>query len=750
MKQKIIFAFVGLLFLVISISFNKKKSPSADGLSTWTHYAGSPEQSKFFNTSQITKDNVNQMEVAWVYESDEAMPNYFSPIVVDTVMYVMAKNSSLVAINARTGKEIWIHTGLQGLTRRGINYWESKNKKDKRLIFTLNNTLQAIDAVTGKTVTSFGKNGYVDLREGLDREPTSIRRMQSMMPGVIYNDLVILGSAPGENYFSPPGHVRAYSVVTGKMKWVFHTIPHPGEYGYETWPKDAYKYVGGANVWGEISVDTQRGIAYLPVGSPTFDFYGADRIGSNLFGNCLVALDAKTGKRLWHFQTVHHDLWDVDLTSAPQLITVNRNGKKIDAVAIATKNGLVFVFDRVTGVPVFPIEEMPFPPSDMPGEEAWPTQPIPSLPSFTRHKVTKETINPFFSDEEKETWHKRIDAAKSGLYIPPSDKYELIAVPGALAGVNFGQSASDPRNGMLYLLTQEYPSIYKLERIKSATELMTAADVDKAKTLYTTTCQSCHGADMKGAGIAPSIVNAGQRIAFADFKTLLNNGRGQMPGFVHVDEELTKAIYQYLGGNPNARAFGGFGRGNQATQIEGPVVASGGAKVIPDEKQAPAMTDYPDGVPHPKDRYTTDYGTYWANLMSPVWSKVIAYDLNTGTIKWEQPIGEDANSMNLGHKGLGAPAGVQRKGMVITSSGIVFCTAKGGKLYAFDSQTGKPLWETTLSNETNAQPSMYQINGKEYLVVNATGSFARDSFDHSKKPGALPKGYVVYALPSKK
>src|SRR5690606_19492981 len=265
----------------------------------------------------------------------------------------------------------------RGLTRKGINYWESEDKQDKRLVFTLNNSIQQIDAVTGKSVMSFGDNGYVDIREGLDRDPTTIRRAQAMMPGVIVGNILVLGSAPGEGYFSAPGYVRGYNIVTGKLEWTFHTIPHPGEFGYETWPKDAYKYVGGVNVWSEMSADTERGIVYLPLGSPTFDYYGGDRIGQNLFGNSLVAVDVKTGKRLWHYQTVHHDLWDYDLSPAPQLITINKDGKQIDAVAAATKHGYVFVFDRVTGEPIFPIEEKPFPASDVPGEQAWPTQPIP-------------------------------------------------------------------------------------------------------------------------------------------------------------------------------------------------------------------------------------------------------------------------------------------------------------------------------------------------------------------------------------
>lgn len=686
-----------------------------------------------------------------MYPTMDSSFNFFSPIVVDTIMYVMAKNSSLVAVNAQTGKEIWIHANLQGLTRRGINYWESKDRRDRRLLFTLNNTLQALDAMTGKPIPTFGTNGYVDMREGLDRNPTSIRRMQSMMPGVVFEDLLLMGSAPGEGYFSPPGYVRAYNVVTGKLAWTFHTIPRPGEFGYNTWPKNAYKYVGGVNVWSEISVDEKRGIAYLPIGSPTYDFYGADRLGSNLFGNCLVALNARTGKRIWHFQTVHHDLWDYDLASAPQLLTVKHGGKSVDAVAVATKHGFLFVFDRVTGKPLFPIEEKPFPASKMPGEKAWPTQPIPTkVPSFTRHAVTKDMVNPFLSEEEKQKWYKRIDAAKSGLFVPPSDKYETIMLPGALGGVNFGNTAAYPSKGLMYILTQEYPSVYKLERIKTAEELMSKDEVQKAKTLLATTCRSCHGDNLTGRGIAPSIVNAGQQMNLEEFKTLLAVGRGQMPGFAHIDEQRVIAVHRYLGGSPVARPGFGPRRGPTNKLPEGPVVASGGAPVTPDAKPASPMLDYPAGVPHPTNRYTTDYGTAWPNLLGPTWAWVIAYDLNTGTIKWKQPLGEDSAAVGRGDKTAGAVNGSQRKGIIVTSTGILFCTGKGGKLYAYDAENGKPLWETTLSHESNAQPIMYELNGKQYLVVNASNTFSRDSYNHSKKPGALPRGYVVYALPDTK
>ncbi|HTF30937.1 MAG TPA: PQQ-binding-like beta-propeller repeat protein, partial [Flavitalea sp.] len=375
---------------------------------TWTQYGGGADQSKYVELKQISKENVNQLEVAWVYPTKDNVSSYrFNPIIVDNVMYVLAKNNSLVALDVNTGKEIWIHANLNPASKRGINYWESKDRKSRRLLFCLNNTLQAIDANTGKSILSFGNNGSVNLREELGRDPATIARATSSSPGHVFEDLILLGSSPGEAWFSSPGHLRAYNVITGKLAWVFHTIPWPGEYGYETWPKDAYKYVGGVNTWGEITVDEQRGIAYFPLGSPTYDYYGGDREGNGLFGNSLLALDARTGKRLWHFQTVHHDLWDFDVAAAPQLITVTKNDKKTDAVAIATKQGFLFAFDRVTGEPLWPIEERPVTASEMPGEKSWPTQPFPTvLPPFSRQTITVDDINPYLKPEEKKQWMK--------------------------------------------------------------------------------------------------------------------------------------------------------------------------------------------------------------------------------------------------------------------------------------------------------------------------------------------------------
>ncbi|UZD24086.1 PQQ-binding-like beta-propeller repeat protein [Algoriphagus halophytocola] len=746
MKSQKTLSLLTSISLALLLGTNFSCSPDEESEhNTWSHYGGSPDQSKYFEAEQITKENVKQLEIAWNYPTEDNSFSSFSPIIVDTIMYVYGKNNSLIALNAETGREIWIHTDLRGLSRRGINYWESPDKSDKRLVFTLNNSLQEIDALTGQSITDFGTGGYVDLRVGLDRDPTSIRRMQSMMPGVIFGDLVIVGSAPGESFFSPPGYVRAYNVLTGKLEWTFHTIPQPGEFGYDTWPKDAYKYVGAVNVWSEMTVDEERGIVFLPVGSPTYDFYGADREGAGLFGNSLVALDAKTGKRIWHYQTVHHDLWDYDLASAPQLLTINKDGKEIDVVAVATKHGFVFVFDRDTGEPVFPIEERPFPKSEMPGEKSWATQPIPAvIPDFTRHEVTKETLNPYFSDEVKEQWYQRLDTAKSGLYIPPSDKYETITMPGALGGASYGNTGTNPEKGIMYIMAQDYASIYKLSKVVPVEPVLSDDEKNKISTLYEGSCQTCHGEGMKGSGAGPSLINVGSRYSYDEFKTLLSEGRGRMPAFVHIEEATILAMHRYLGGSPSR--FRGMMNASEAPEITGPVVASGGAKIPEDTTRAAPLEDYPADVVHPEDRYTTSYGTEWQALTAPPWASIFAYDLNNGTVKWRQPIGLDS-AFSKGDKTTGAPSGTIRKGMVITSTDIVFATGKGGIVYAFDADNGKILWETTLDNESTGQPGMYVVNGKQYLVINASNRFDPSSYDFSKRPGALPKGYVVYSLP---
>ena len=428
---------------------------AADGpnFTTWDGNGGGADHSQYSSLRQINKNNVKQLQVAWMYESGNNPT--FNPVVVDGTMYVGAQNA-IVALDAATGKEIWKHQG--GGAARGITYWESKDRQDRRLLFANAGALTAIDARTGETVMSFGDNGRTDLKNGLDRE---ISRVSSSDPGEVFENTIFMSLMPanqGDDYLATPGDVHAYDVITGRLKWVFHSVPHPGEFGYETWPPEAWKTSGGVHNWNEMTVDQKRGIVFIPFGTARYDFYGPDRHGQDLFGNSIVALDARTGKRLWHFQTVHHDLWDYDLPAAPKLLTVKHDGKNVDVVAQPTKQGFLFVFERETGKPLWPIEERPVPKSDVPGEEAWPTQPFPTKPpAFARQSFTEKDINPYISDEEKAQVREELQTWRNeGLFTPPSLK-GTVEIPGNNGGANWGSSGVDPTKGMIYIASKELP-----------------------------------------------------------------------------------------------------------------------------------------------------------------------------------------------------------------------------------------------------------------------------------------------------
>jgi len=457
-------AFALLVVLAIASPFGQS-APASRPYTTWRDYGGASDSMQYSALTQINKTNVATLEQAWFFPVPDKGGNLgFNPIVVDGVMYLMGPQGSIVAVEAATGKQIWLHrvegAGTGGRATRGINYWESSDRSDRRLIFGAGGSLREIDAHSGSPITSFGDNGRVDMRVG----PIRPLGGPSATPGRVFENLFLTGSQTGEGYGSTPGDLRAYDIVTGKLAWTFHTIPYPGEFGYDTWPESAWKWAGGVNTWGEISIDEKRGIAYFPLGSPTHDMFGGDRKGANLFGNCLLALDARTGKRLWHFQTVHHDLWDYDLTTAPKLLTVRHNGAMVDIVAQATKFGLLYVFNRVTGEPLWPIEERPVPKSDVPGEESYPTQPFPTKPPpFARLKLDITDINPHLDDQERERLRGILKNARNeGLFTPQSLTHDQISIPGELGGSNWGGAAADPTTGMLYVRTADQPGIHKL------------------------------------------------------------------------------------------------------------------------------------------------------------------------------------------------------------------------------------------------------------------------------------------------
>jgi glucose dehydrogenase len=446
---------------------------AAQSHTTWSDYAGGADSAQYSALDQINRANVSKLKAAWSYSIGDGRKYSFNPIVVDGLMYVLARNNSIVALDAATGREAWAYTPdppANIITSRGINYWESADRADRRLLFAANHALRAIDARTGKLIQSFGNGGSVDLKEGLGRDPKTLALVQSTTPGRVFENLLILGSATNQGYGSAPGDLRAFDVRTGKLVWTFHTIPHPGEFGYDTWPKDAWKTVGGANVWGEFSLDEKRGIVYAPTASPKYNFFGADRTGANLFGDCLLALDARTGKRLWHFQMVHHDIWDYDDATAPKLLTVTHNGKRVDAVAQLSKQGFVWVFDRVTGEPLWPIEERPVPRTDVPGEQSWPTQPFPTKPPpFARQKFNADDLNPYITDpQERARFRDQILSARNeGLFTPPAVR-GTVEMPGNNGGANWGGAAVDPDHGLLYVVSKDLPAILQLVPDKSA------------------------------------------------------------------------------------------------------------------------------------------------------------------------------------------------------------------------------------------------------------------------------------------
>ena len=746
----------------------------------WIDYGGGTDSAHYIESKQITKANVGQLEVAWSYPYANLG---FNPLIVDKTMYVTG-GDALIALDATTGKEIWIHDDLRGITARGLNYWASKDGKDRRLIFSINSYLQEIDATTGKTIASFGKDGAVNLRDGFERDPAKITQVQSNSPGKVFQNLVIIGSAPGEGYISPPGDLRAYDILTGKLVWTFHTIPHPGEFGYETNPKDGWRYMGGANMWGDVTLDEKRGIAFFPLGSATYDFYGADRKGDNLFANSLVALDARTGKRLWHFQAIHHDLWDYDLAAAPQLTTIKQNGRSVDVVAQAGKNGFLYVFERQTGKPIWPIVERPVPQSDVPGEHSSPTQPFPTQPPpFVSDKFTVDDVNPYLSVDEQTFIKEQIrNSRNDGRYTPPSLRGS-VQMPGNPGGANWGVTAANPLKGLVYVLGTNGPALLKLQASlpggsgANSTFGISAgrggggrgannAAATAGRNIFAQSCASCHGADLRG-GSGPSLSSVAANMSADSIKGTISTGKGAMPPFAGMSASDMDAIVAYLT-NPAAATAGGGGGGGRGAPTPavnwpaGLVVQSGAARgslttalVNPLESRAGfggngGMVPYPAGLDAPEDRYNSGYGLS-PNAVKPPWSTITAYDLNNGTIKWQVPAGDDPALAAQGIHGTGARG--LRTGIVSTSTGLVYNVGGDNKVRAYDEDTGKVLWEHAIAGNSTGCPSIYEIDGREYLVIVVSGPLTGGrGGGGAAQPTAnnLPSGYVVFALPKAK
>lgn len=652
----------------------------------WPVYLGGAHRNQYSELDQINRDNVALLEQAWAFETGDTGQFQASPIIVDGVLYICSPGRKVFALDGATGKEVWRfdpaseQPGPFAVRQRGVVYWGQGD--DQRIFTSAGGRLYALNAGTGEVVRSFGENGSIAL--GINT------------PGVVFEDLMIVGMLVEE---TKQGGIRAYDVRTGEVRWHFNTIPRPGEYGHDTWPADAWQTAGGASDWSGQSLDAARGIVFASTETAGPDFYGADRHGENLFANSVIALNARTGERIWHYQTIRHDLTDKDLPSPPELVTVTHGGKQIDAVAQGTKYGVLFVLNRETGEPLWPVEEVPAPAGRLPGEQAWPTQPIPTKPPpLMRQRFTIDDVSNVSPEARTAGIAKLEEAGSEGLF-PAPGLNEAILFPGFDGGFEWGGSAIDP-NGMLYTNINEVPFLLKMEETRNRD----GSPVGQNEQTYRALCGTCHGMDLKGnpeAGI-PTLVGITERSTRLEITTVVERGLGRMPPFGHDPY------------SPHAQAIDFLFGVESETGADAPVVppyAFTGWRRFLD----------PEGYP----------------AIKPPWGTLNAVDLNTGEIAWKVVLGEFEE---LTERGL-PPTGTETYGgPILTASGLLFIGATADeKLRAFDKTNGKVLWETKLPFGGFATPATYMVDGRQYVVIAAGGEKVNTKHGGSVVAFALPE-----------
>ena len=674
---------------------------------SWPTYGGGLDNTHYSALTQINRKNVAKLKVAWTYDTGDAFPGSeleCNPIVVNGILYATTPKLRVIALDAATGALKWSFDPNQGrrvvnkMRNRGVTFWaDPAGAASKRIFFVSRQYLYALDAETGQLIPGFGDEGRIDLRRDLGRDPAQ-QFVSNTSPPVVYKELLITGSIVSESLPASPGDVRAYDARSGKLRWSFHTIPHPGEYGYESWPPDAWQYIGGANNWSGMSLDAARGIVFVPTGSASFDFYGANRKGDDLFANSLIALNAETGQRIWHYQTVHHDIWDRDLPTPPALVTVKHDGQSVDAAAQLTKSGFVYLFERETGKPLFPIETRKYPPSDAPGELAAETQPLPAKPApFARQILTADMLTNRTPEAHAAVLEHFKKLRSAGQFVPPSVEGTIV-FPGFDGGGEWGGPAFDPQTGLLYVNSNEMAWVLRLVPNEPG-------KAKSGKELYLSQCSSCHRADMAGTPPEfPSLQHIGDRLDENEVRNIVRQGNGRMPSFARLAGPELNAIVRYV------------------------VYADDTALTAADSKPSPIDQRFridgynkfldPDGYP----------------AVQPPWGMLSAINLNTGEYAWKIPFGgyPALGLHNTGSENYG--------GGVVTAGGLFFiaATVYDKKMHAFDKDTGKLLWEATLPAAGNATPAVYELKGKQYIVIACGGGKSKD-----------PSGatYVAFALP---
>ncbi|MFN7928067.1 MAG: PQQ-binding-like beta-propeller repeat protein [Blastocatellia bacterium] len=688
----------GLLAQLLFTSFPASAQKKAPQPTNTFLYGGGAAGQRYSRLKQINRTNVQRLAIAWQYDAaDGAGDPQSQPVIANGVLFGVTPTHKVFALDAATGKELWrFDSGLAARgANRGVAYWASG--AEQRILVGIQQFVYALNAKTGKPIPSFGTDGRIDLREGLGRDAKGVSIVLTT-PAIVYKDLFIVGGRFPETLPAAPGDVRAYDVRTGQQRWAFHTIPRPGEAGYETWPRDAHQYTGSANNWAGMALDEVRGIVYAPTGSAADDFYGANRVGDNLYANTLLALDAATGKRLWHFQAVKHDIWDRDFPSPPTLVTVKHNGKNVDAVAQTSKQGWVFLFDRVTGQPLFPLEEKTYSASDVPGEVVAATQTLPTKPApYARQSLTAETLTNRTPEAQQWARNEFRQFNNGGQFLPFRVGQETIIFPGFDGGAEWGGSAFDPETGWLYLNANEMA--WRASLAENQTQ-------NSGRQLYLRNCAVCHGDDLKGN---PSLDGIGAKHNANAITTIIRNGAGRMPAFPNLPAPEVAALAQYLLSGENKELVSNAAATNQ------PKYRFTGYKKFLDAEGYPAI--------------------------APPWGTLNAINLNTGEYAWKIPFGEYPELVAKGLKDTGSE---NYGGPVVTAGGLVFIAATNfdRKFRAFDKTTGKLLWETTLPVAGNATPATYEVNGRQFVVVHATGGKARRDEPRGSR-------YIAFALPAR-
>ena len=766
----------------------------------WPVYGGQSANDHYSPLTQVNRSNVGKLRVAWTLDTHEKGGLQTSPLIIGRTLFGYTPSQKVIAVDAATGELLWtFDSGVPGTQpARGLTYWHDGS--ERRLFAGQMNFLYALDPDTGKPISTFGENGRVDLRKNL-RGNYQDQSIALTSPGAIYKDLIIVGGRNPETHPAPPGDIRAFDVRTGALRWSFHTIPHPGEEGYETWPSEAWKKSGAANNWPGMTVDVQRGIVYVPTGSAVFDFYGADRIGDDLYANTLLALNAETGKRIWHFQGVHHDIWDRDFPSPPTLLTLTRDGQRVDALAQTTKQGFIYVFDRISGKPLFPVQERPYPPSDVPGEIAALTQPLPLAPApFGRQILTSDMLTNRTPEAHQFALNQFKTLRSAGQFLPFTVDKLTVIFPGFDGGAEWGGSALDPATNVLYVNENEMAWLGGLTP--------TQAGGTPGERAYRNLCSVCHGVHREGAPPAfPALIGIEKRLKDKDIVLAIHQGKGRMPGFPNIDDVLMPSLLEYLKSSltahedkaemsatvqntktateqntPGAASYQAhcaichgdqregivpsfpalLGLGNRMNKQQTLQLIRDGKGRMPGftklgDKELTDLLDYlgiaaanslsPVDVATAKDSSEMQYQfTGYRKFLdqdgypaiSPPWGTLNAVDLNTGKYLWKIPFGEYPE---LAARGMTNTGSENYGGPIVTAGGLVFigATIFDKKMHAFDSHTGKLLWQTTLSYAGLATPATYMVDGKQYIVI-ATGG--------GKDPKAPSGGeYVAFALP---